>query len=177
MSASVQTGESHTGPTESSRQSLLATAYAVLLPLFILCALAYYAISTHTRANSDSQQLAATDARISKVGGIEIRDANRPLVGGQVVYEAQCAACHASGVAGAPTFGDASAWTARIDTGFDALVKSALEGKGAMAPQGGGNFSDLEIARAVAYMTHAAGASFAEPDPESGEGESSTPAP
>lgn len=41
-----------------------------------------------------------------------------------------------------------------------------------MAPQGGGNFNDLEIARAVAYMANAAGANFPEPQPEAKEGES-----
>jgi cytochrome c5 len=43
------------------------------------------------------------------------------------------------------------------------LVQSALKGKGAMAPQGGGDFNDTEIARAVAYMGNAAGAKFEEP--------------
>ena len=51
----------------------------------------------------------------------------------------------------------------RIKTGLDALVHSALAGKGAMAPQGGGDFNDTEIARAAAYMANAAGAKFEEP--------------
>src|SRR3989338_8241579 len=63
----------------------------------------------------------------------------------------------------APKFADAGAWTARIATGFETLVQSALKGTGAMAPQGGGDFNDTEIARAVAYMANAAGAKFAEP--------------
>ena len=79
------------------------------------------------------------------------------------MFKAQCSACHASGAAGAPKFGDAAAWAARIGTGFEALVQSALKGKGAMAPQGGGDFNDTEIARAVAYMANAGGAKFAEP--------------
>ena len=32
-----------------------------------------------------------------------------------------------------------------------------------MGPQGGGDFDDVEIARAVAYMANAGGAKFAEP--------------
>jgi len=101
--------------------------------------------------------------RIQKVGAVEIRDANRPLKSGEEVYKAQCAACHATGAAGAPKFGDAGAWGARIKSGFDALVTSALKGKGAMAPQGGGDHSDVEIARAVAFMANAAGGKFDEP--------------
>jgi cytochrome c5 len=101
--------------------------------------------------------------RIQKVGTIEIRDANRPLRAGEEVFKAQCSACHAAGVAGAPKFGDAAAWAPRIRTGFDALLNSALKGKNAMSPQGGGDFSDVEVARGVVYMANAAGAKFAEP--------------
>ncbi|MDQ3270656.1 MAG: c-type cytochrome, partial [Pseudomonadota bacterium] len=101
--------------------------------------------------------------RIQKVGMVDIRDANRPLKAGAEVYAAQCAACHAAGVAGAPKFGDAAAWAPRITTGYEALLTSSLKGKGAMGPQGGGDFEDAEIGRAVAHMANAAGAKFAEP--------------
>jgi hypothetical protein len=43
------------------------------------------------------------------------------------------------------------------------LLNSALKGKGAMGAQGGGDYSDLEIGRAVVYMANQAGAKFAEP--------------
>ncbi|RYY56449.1 MAG: cytochrome c5 family protein, partial [Comamonadaceae bacterium] len=76
---------------------------------------------------------------------------------------AQCTACHTPGAAGAPKVGDAPAWAARIQTGLDALVQSALKGKGAMPPQIGGDFNEVEIARAVAFMANSAGAKFAEP--------------
>jgi cytochrome c5 len=94
---------------------------------------------------------------------VEIRDANRPLKSGEEVYKAQCVTCHGTGAAGAPKFGDAAAWGPRIKTGFDALLNSALHGKGAMGAQGGGDFEDIEIAKAVVYMTAAAGGKFAEP--------------
>jgi cytochrome c5 len=42
-------------------------------------------------------------------------------------------------------------------------LNSALKGKNAMGAQGGGNFDDYEIARAVVYMANAGGAKFAEP--------------
>src|SRR5258706_11658670 len=64
---------------------------------------------------------------------------------------------------GAPKFGDPTAWAARIKTDFDALGHSAVAGKGQMGPQGGGDFTDLEIARAVVFMANKAGATFAEP--------------
>ena len=101
--------------------------------------------------------------RIQKVGYVEIRDANRPLKAGEDVFKAQCSACHATGAAGAPKFQDAAAWAPRIATGYEALLNSALKGKNAMGPQGGGDFSDLEIGRAVVYLANAGGAKFAEP--------------
>ena len=97
------------------------------------------------------------------MGTVEIRDANRPLKAGEEVYNAQCAACHNAGAAGAPKLGDAGAWAPRLRTGFDALWQSALKGKGAMGAQGGGDFSDVEIGRAVVYLTNKSGGKFAEP--------------
>jgi cytochrome c5 len=94
---------------------------------------------------------------------IEVRDANRELKSGEEVYKAQCSACHAVGAAGAPKFGDAGAWGARIKTGYEALLNSALKGKGAMGAQGGGDFDDLEIGRAVVYLVNNAGGKLAEP--------------
>jgi cytochrome c5 len=82
---------------------------------------------------------------------------------GPDAYKAQCAACHDNGVAGAPKFGDAGVWAARIKTGYDALLNSALKGKGNMGAQGGGELSDYEIGRAVVHMVNSAGGKFAEP--------------
>jgi cytochrome c5 len=94
---------------------------------------------------------------------VEIRDANRPLKSGEEVYNAQCAACHNAGAAGAPKAGDVAAWAPRLKTGFEALWNSSLKGKGAMGAQGGGDFSDVEIGRAVVYLTGKSGGKFAEP--------------
>ena len=101
--------------------------------------------------------------RIQKVGTVEILDANRVMKTGEEVFKAQCGTCHAAGLAGAPKFGDAAAWGPRIKTGYEALLTSALKGKNAMGAQGGGNFDDYEIARAVVYMANGSGAKFEEP--------------
>ena len=82
---------------------------------------------------------------------------------GQQVFEAQCTACHTAGALGAPKFGDLAAWVARNKTGYEALLNSALKGKNAMTAQGGGDFSDFEIGRAVVYMANKGGAKFDEP--------------
>lgn len=103
--------------------------------------------------------------RLKKIGAIEIRDANRPLATGEAVFKAQCATCHgAPGIPGAPHFQDAAAWGPRIGQGYPTLLEHALKGKGAMPAQGGGDFEDLEIGRAVVYMANAGGAKFPVPD-------------
>ncbi|AOG22019.1 c-type cytochrome [Acidovorax sp. RAC01] len=155
--------EAHTGPIKNPKQLLSAVLFSFVVPIFAIIGLVLYVTSADKPAAGAVNPEKAIAERIQKVGMVEIRDANRPLKSGQEVYAAQCAACHTSGAAGAPKLADADAWSARIKTGFEALVQSALKGKGAMAPQGGGDFNDTEIARAVAHMANAAGAKFAEP--------------
>jgi cytochrome c5 len=155
--------EAHTGPIKTPKQLLWTSIFAFVVPVFIIIGLVFFVTSDKKPAAGAVNTEKAVAERIQKIGTVEIRDANRPLKSGEEVYKAQCAACHAVGAAGSPKFGDAGAWGARIKTGFDALVTSALKGKGAMAPQGGGDHSDVEIARAVAFMANAAGGKFEEP--------------
>jgi cytochrome c5 len=167
--------EAHTGPVKTPKQLLIAVLFSFLIPVLAIIALVAYVTSENKPAGSTEVEkyalggMTAQDLergvaeRIRKVGTVEIRDANRPLATGEQVFKAQCTTCHSTGVAGAPKFGDASLWANRIAKGFDALVQSALHGKGAMPPQGGGDFTDTEVARAVAYMANAGGAKFTEP--------------
>ncbi|MEO7161031.1 MAG: c-type cytochrome [Polaromonas sp.] len=155
--------EAHTGPIKTPQQLLAAVFFSFVVPIFAIIGLVYYVTSANKPlAGADDAERAVAE-RIQKIGMVEIRDANRPLRAGEEVYKAQCIACHGTGAAGAPKFGDAAAWGPRIATGYDALLLSALKGKGAMAAQGGGDFQDVEIGRAVVYMTTAAGGKFAEP--------------
>ncbi len=155
--------EVHTGPIKTPQQLLAAVFFSFVVPIFAIIGLAYYVTSANKPlAGSDSSERAVAE-RIQKIGAVEIRDANRALKTGEEVYKAQCAACHATGVAGSPKFADVAAWTPRISTGYDALLNSAVKGKGAMGAQGGGDFEDLEIGRAVVYMTAAAGGKLPEP--------------
>lgn len=169
--------EAHTGPIKTPKQVFWISMASFVLPVFIIIGLVFYVTSANKLSPGATDVERAVAQRIQKVGTVEIRDANRPLAGGEEVYKAQCAACHATGLAGAPKFQDAGAWGPRLATGLDALVKSAVGGKGGMAPQGGGNFSDLEIARAVVYMANAAGGKFAEPAAPAASGAAAEAAP
>jgi cytochrome c5 len=76
---------------------------------------------------------------------------------GKGTYDSICSACHGSGVAGAPKFGDKAAWAPRIKAGKDSLYTTALKGKGAMPPKGGNpSLSDADVKAAVDYMAAAA---------------------
>ncbi|QXZ08945.1 c-type cytochrome [Comamonas sp. Y33R10-2] len=157
--------EAHTGPIKKPKQLLLAVLFAFVVPILVIIGLVKFVTSSETTGPGAGNPEMAKAVRLQKVGTIEIRDANRPLRGGEEVYKSQCAACHATGAAGAPKFQDAAAWGPRLKLGLETLVHSSLAGKGAMAPQGGGEFNDTEIARGVVYMANAAGGSFPEPKP------------
>jgi cytochrome c5 len=72
---------------------------------------------------------------------------------GKAIFEANCAACHGTGVAGAPKLGDKAAWAPRLKQGMDTLHQSALKGKGAMPPKGGNMaLPDADVMAAVDYL-------------------------
>ena len=157
--------DTHTGPIKTPSQLLWTSFFAFVAPIFIIIGLVYVVVSGNKPAAGAVDVEQATAMRIQRVGTVELRDANRPLASGESVYTAQCAACHNAGLAGAPKFGDAGAWSARIATGYEALLTSALKGKGAMGAQSGGEFNDVEIGRAVVHMANAAGGKFDVPNP------------
>jgi len=156
----------HEGPIKTPKQLILAVVFAFVVPIFGIVLLVMFVTVEHRpAAGSDQLSAQAVSERIRPVGVVEIKDASdlASLKTGEQVFSGQCSACHATGALGAPKLGDAAAWASRIKSGFDALLHSALAGKGQMPPQGGGDFSDFEIARAVVYMTGKSGGNFPEP--------------
>ena len=158
--------EVHEGPIKTPKQLIWTGVASFVVPVIIIIGLTNFVASDPKKApGSDGLGPEAVARRIQPIGTIELRDASGPAVlrTGEQVYQGQCAACHGTGAAGAPKLGDAAAWGPRVGTGYDALLNSALKGKGAMAPQGGGEHSDFEIGRAVVYMANQAGGKLAEP--------------
>ncbi|HET9642193.1 MAG TPA: c-type cytochrome [Burkholderiaceae bacterium] len=157
---------SHEGPIKTPKQLVMAVILAFVVPVIAIILLASYVVSNlKPAAGSDALSPEAVARRIHPVGTVEVKDVNDVATTktGEQVFGAQCTACHSTGAAGAPKIGDQAAWGPRIKQGFETLMNSALKGKGAMPAQGGGDFSDLEIARAVAFMANKAGAGFEEP--------------
>lgn len=179
MSDSAQnhaTEEAHTGPIKNPKQLLTAVFFSFIVPILVIVGLVFFVVSGLKPSGSvqgdgmglygvsqDSRERDVSQ-RLAKVGSIEIRDANRPLATGEAVFKVQCVACHGTpGIPGAPHLNDAAAWGPRIGQGYATLLEHALKGKGAMPPQAGGDFEDLEIGRAVVYLANSGGAKFEEP--------------
>lgn len=156
----------HEGPIKTPKQLVWAVVASFVVPIIVIIMLTQFvAVGEKQAAGTEALQAEAVARRIQPVGAIEVKDASdtASMKTGEQVYQAQCAACHGTGAAGAPKLADAAAWGPRIKQGFEALVTSALKGKGNMGPQGGGDFSDFEIARAVTYLANQGGAKFDEP--------------
>jgi cytochrome c5 len=178
MSDSHEAHDAHEGPIKTPKQLIWAVIASFVIPIVVIILLTnYVAMGDKTGAGSKAMDAEAIAKRIAPVGRVEVKDASdvSALKTGEQVYQAACAACHNSGAAGAPKLADTGAWAARIKTGYDTLLNSALKGKGAMGAQGGGDYSDVEIGRAVVYMANQAGAKFAEPAVPAAAGAASAP--
>jgi cytochrome c5 len=166
MSDSQDHDAPHEGPIKTPKQLIVTVVASFLVPIAVIVLLINFVVAGHNDgAGSEGMSEQAVAQRIQPVGVVMLKEAGGAVAlrTGEQVYDAQCGACHATGAAGAPKFGDEAAWGPRIKTGFDALLHSALKGKGAMPPQGGGEASDFEIGRAVVFMANKAGGKLAEP--------------
>ena len=162
--------DAHTGPIKTPAQLMWTSFFFFVAPIFIIIGLVYFVTSgPKPDAGAVDRDMAAAQ-RIQRIGAVELRDANRPLAAGDVVYAAQCVACHGAGLVGAPKFADTAAWGPRLAQGYDTLLTHALKGLGAMGAQGGGAYSDIEIGRAVVHMANAAGGKFPIPEAPAADG-------
>jgi len=140
----------------------------VLLGVVVLLVVAVYLLAKLATGgfdvNAEVMTKEAVAARLKPVGDAKASDAPPGMKTGQQVYEGICITCHGAGLAGAPKFGDAGAWGARVAKGWDTLTLHALQGFNAMPAKGGAaDLTDDEVKRAVAYMGNAAGGKFTEP--------------
>jgi len=156
----------HESGIKTPKQLIIVVVAAIVVPVIVIIMLTQF-VSLDNKTSPGSQALSASAvaARIAPVASDAVFDANAVVIpkAGQQVFEAQCTTCHTAGLLGAPKFGDAAAWGPRVGKGYDALLQSALHGKGNMPAQGGGDFSDFEVGRAVVYMANHGGGKLAEP--------------
>lgn len=107
----------------------------------------------------------ALEQRVSAVGKLNVgggtagsseSDSAGPA-DGESIYNATCTACHGTGIAGAPKFGDAVAWAPRLETGLEIMIERAIAGftgeTGVMPAKGGNpNLSDEAVTAAVQFI-------------------------
>lgn len=118
-------------------------------------------------AEDDARIEAKVAENIKPVGEVNVGTAPAPAAApvaaagprsGDDVYNAHCAACHASGVAGAPKVGDSAAWAPRAAQGIDTLLTHATNGLNAMPPKGTcAACSQDELKGAIEYMLSQSG--------------------
>lgn len=168
-----------TGPIKTGKQFFWVSVASFVVPFFTIVALVSWINAGDREAVGSTDTTAKIEARIQPVARVVVEgdedadatDASQepapaapadaaPVASaadaGKALYESTCAACHAAGVAGAPKYGDKDAWAPLIDSGMDAMMNIAINGKGAMPPRGGSQASDEEVHAAVLYMVSAA---------------------
>ena len=156
----------HESGIKTPKQLITVIAASIIVPVIVIIMLTQFvALDDKKSPGSEALSASAVAARIAPVASDAVFDATAVVIPktGQQVFEAQCTTCHTAGLLGAPKFGDAGDWAPRIAKGFDTLWHSALNGKGNMPAQGGGDFSDFEVGRAVVYMANHGGGKLAEP--------------
>jgi cytochrome c5 len=155
----------HTSFIKTPKQLIAVIVLAFVVPVIVISMLASLAFrSVDPSASAFSEEAVAR--RIKPVAEVAVSAA--PAApgqrSGQDIVQAVCSACHATGALNAPKIGDKNAWGPLIKHGLDELVQVAIKGIRQMPPRGGNpDLTDIEVARAVAYMANQAGAQFSEP--------------
>ena len=161
-------GNSHDSPIKTPKQLVTVLVLAFVVPIILIVLLSQLATSGRI-FDRDSPAMSPDEVakRIKPVADVRTGaggPGGKALKTGEQIYQTVCTACHSTGIAKAPKFGDKRDWGPRIRAGQKALVQVALKGEGAMPPRGGASdLSDLEVERAVVYMANAGGAKFKEP--------------
>jgi cytochrome c5 len=159
------THEEHTSFIKTPQQLVVVILLSFVLPVVGILLLVKLVLSQPS-ADPNALRPESVAARIQPVARVEF-GAPTAAPGarrGEDIVKATCAACHQAGVANAPKLGDKAAWAPLVKTGLNAMVATAIKGKGAMPPRGGdASLTDVEVTRAVAFMANQAGGQFKEP--------------
>lgn len=168
----MDTHDQHSSFIKTPQQLITVIVAAFAVPVIGIVLLVQL-VTSERKADPNALTPESVAARIQPVGRVEFGGSGGGGAAGgksgEDVFKGTCAACHQTGVAGAPKLGDKAAWAPRLKEGLNQLVKDATNGVRAMPPKGGNaSLSDDEVARAVVYMANQAGANFKEPAPKPG---------
>ena len=163
--------EEHSSPIRTPRQLVAVVVLAFAVPVTLIAMIAHLVTSAaHVEKDNPAMSDEMIAKRLKPVGEVAITDPNAPQVvkSGKEVVDAVCAACHATGALNAPKIGDKAAWGKLIAEGQNMLTADAIKGVRQMPPRGGNpDLTDVEFARAVAYMANQGGANWKEPEAKS----------
>lgn len=142
--------------------------FSIMIGALILLAVVIYVIANSIggahKAKTASVDNDTIAQRIQPVGKLNLATAaagaavgTAQAADGAGTYNSACAACHATGAAGAPKMGDKAAWGPRIKQGNATLYTHAIKGfqgkKGFMPAKGGqAQLSDAAVKAAVDHM-------------------------
>ena len=147
------------------KTKIIMTIAALFMPVFLILPFFFWG-GEDDSITSDKELQASRLAPVGQLtvgapapaGGAAVADAAgaaaTPGFDAKGEYDKICAACHGSGLMGAPKFGDTAAWQARLDKhgSLDALVKQGIQGLGSMPPKGGAGISDDQFHDVVVYL-------------------------
>ena len=158
--------EEHSSAIQTPQQLITVVLLAFLLPIAMIV-MSVQIVTGGIRVDSRAMSEDAVAQRLKPVGEIALAT-TAPAAGarsgeqmapaaaqsdGSKVYQTVCAACHGSGLVGAPKLGDKAAWKPRLAQGSSTLREHALKGIRAMPPKGGNaSLSDGDVQAAVDYM-------------------------
>lgn len=143
---------------------LFGSLIALAVILFALARMIVTGAHINPPGSGGSQTLAS---RLQPVGKVTIASRVMNMISpaqaaamapnGQAVFQGTCIACHGPGIAGAPKFGDKTAWAHHIAKGLPTLYKHALNGfhghTGYMPAHGGNpSLTTAQVEAAVRYM-------------------------
>jgi len=157
--------DSHSSFIKTPKQLITVILLSFLVPIVGILMLVQLVVSQPS-ADPNALTPESVASRIQPVGRMEFGAPSAPPGArtGESIVKSVCATCHQQGVANAPRIGDKNAWAKHIKEGLPAMVKAAIQGKGAMPPRGGDtSLTDTEVTRAVVYMANQSGGSFKEP--------------
>jgi cytochrome c5 len=157
--------DEHTSFIKTPRQLVIVIVLAFVVPVVLISMIASLATrSVEPGPGATSEEAIAQ--RLKPVGEVVVAEgSDQPgQRSGKEIVDSVCAACHTTGLLNAPKIGDTAAWAPLIKQGFDHLTATAIKGIRQMPPRGGNpDLTDIEVARAVAYLANQSGASFPEP--------------
>ena len=154
--------EEHENFIKTPKQLIIVVALSFVVPVVLILMLSQLMTSDKNMKANESPTSVAE--RLKPIGELAIAGP-KVLLTGDKVYESLCQTCHAAGLAGAPKFGDAGAWSKVIAQGQATAVSHAITGIRAMPAKGGNpELTDEEVAGAVVHMANNAGAKWTAPE-------------